>query len=211
MTRPLLISDCDEVLLHMVAPFKAWLEEDHGVQFNLEGNNFATALRWASSGTVLSQDEVWNFLGRFFDTEMYRQKPIEGAVEAINRLSHEADIVILTNLKDDRKKKRTEQLAEFGIHAEVFTNQGPKGPALQGILDKFQPPKAIFIDDLPQHHQSASEEVPSVRCLHLCGEPMVARHINCAYKAGHAAARIDIWKEALPWLLGELKGDSYEY
>ena len=25
MTRPLIISDCDEVLLHMVAPFKDWL------------------------------------------------------------------------------------------------------------------------------------------------------------------------------------------
>ena len=137
---PIVDRDCEEVLLHMVAPFKAWLEEDHGVQFNLEGNNFATVLRWASSGTVLSQDEVWNFLGRFFDTEMYRQKPIEGAVEAMNRLSHEADIVILTNLKDDRKKKRTEQLAEFGIHAEVFTNQGPKGPTT-GYFGQFQPSK----------------------------------------------------------------------
>mgnify|MGYP006381478883 CR=1 FL=1 len=31
MTRPLVISDCDEVLLHMVGPFGEWLEEAHGI------------------------------------------------------------------------------------------------------------------------------------------------------------------------------------
>ena len=29
MSRPLLISDCDEVLLHMVAHFADWLDEAH--------------------------------------------------------------------------------------------------------------------------------------------------------------------------------------
>ena len=48
-SRPLLISDCDEVLLHMVAPFKDWLEASQGVSFNLEGHNFAEALRWQAS------------------------------------------------------------------------------------------------------------------------------------------------------------------
>ena len=31
MSRPLLITDCDEVLLHMVAPFREWLAEGEGV------------------------------------------------------------------------------------------------------------------------------------------------------------------------------------
>jgi hypothetical protein len=34
MTRPLVISDCDEVLLHMVAPFKAWLKAHHDIDFD---------------------------------------------------------------------------------------------------------------------------------------------------------------------------------
>jgi len=207
MSRPLVISDCDEVLLHMVAPFKQWLEESQGVRFELKGNNFATAMKWADSGETLAQEDIWKFLGGFFDTEMHRQMPIDGAVNGINRVAEAADVVILTNLNDDRQAKRTSQLAEVGINARVFTNQGPKGPALQAILDEFRPSKAIFIDDLPQHHHSASEAVPGISRLHMCGEPMIADHIDCAHKAGHAHARIDRWDEALPWLLEELERD----
>ena len=36
MSRPLLISDCDEVLLHMVAPFRDWLAETQGIEFRME-------------------------------------------------------------------------------------------------------------------------------------------------------------------------------
>jgi len=205
MTRPLIISDCDEVLLHMVAPFKDWLEASQGVSFQLEGHNFAEALRWQDSGAVLDPADIWKMLGRFFDTEMHSQLPIAGAAEGINTLAEKADIVILTNLVDERREKRAEQLAAVGIHARVFTNQGPKGPALKAIIEEYAPTRALFIDDLAQHHASVAEITPQVTRLHLCGEPMIAHAIDCAHKAGHAEARIDRWDEALPWLLERLE------
>lgn len=205
MTRPLIISDCDEVLLHMVAPFKSWLEESQGVNFNLEGHNFAEALRWQASGEVLAPPDIWKMLGRFFDTQMDSQMPISGAVEGINTLAEKADVVILTNLVDERRDKRAQQLAAVGINARVFTNQGPKGPALKAIIDEYTPSRALFIDDLAQHHASVAEITPHVTRLHLCGEPMIAHAIDCAHKAGHAHSRIDRWDEALPWLLAQLE------
>ncbi|MBV7258387.1 HAD family hydrolase [Erythrobacter crassostreae] len=205
MSRPLIISDCDEVLLHMVVPFKEWLAESQGITFNLDGANFGEALRWNDSGKLLEANEVWRMLGGFFDTEMGRQMPISGAVESINALSEHADIVILTNLVDKRRDMRTDQLAEHGIIAPVYTNQGPKGPMLEKILAEHSPSRAFFIDDLPQHHLSASETVPEVVRLHMCGEPSIAHAIDCAHKAGHADARIDAWSEALPWLMGKLE------
>ena len=208
MSRPLIISDCDEVLLHMVVPFKQWLEQDQGVNFDLTGNTFLNALTWQEGGAVLEQEDVWRFLRGFFDTEMYRQMPIDGAVAGINRLAKQADVVILTNLQDKRRDMRAQQLAEHGVHAEVFTNQGPKGPALKGILDRYQPSRAIFIDDLAQHHKSAAETVPDISRLHFCGEPIIAGQIDCAHQAGHAHARIDNWAQALPWLLEELEKDE---
>lgn len=208
MARPLIISDCDEVLLHMVVPFQQWLEEEHGVCFDLTGNNFLNALTWHGSGAVLQQEEVWHFLRSFFDTEMDRQMPIAGAVSGINRLAEQADVVVLTNLQDKRRDMRVRQLADHGVHVEVFTNQGPKGPALKAIVDSFQPSRAIFIDDLAQHHKSAAETVPHVSRLHLCGEPIIAGTIDCAHRAGHAHARIDNWAHALPWLLAELEKDE---
>lgn len=205
MSRPLIISDCDEVLLHMVAPFKQWLEDCQGVTFNLVGNNFGTAMRWQESDELVEQDDIWRLLNGFFDTEMHRQMPIDGAVQGINRLAEDCDVVILTNLLDKRRENRARQLADHGVHARVFTNQGPKGPTLKAIIEEYSPSKAVFIDDLAQHHQSASETVSGLVQLHLCGEPMIAGQIPCAHEAGHAHARIDNWAEALPWLLGQLE------
>ena len=207
MSRPLIISDCDEVLLYMVAHFKEWLEEGQGVDFNLIGNDFGESMRWQDGGELVEPADIWRLLRGFFDTEMGRQNPIPGAVEGINALSQHADVVVLTNLTDRHRDMRAAQLANHGIHARVFTNQGPKGPALKAIMDEYAPSRAVFIDDLAQHHKSAADSVPHLRRLHLCGEPTLASRIACAHKAGDAHARIDNWDEALPWLLSEVTDD----
>lgn len=206
MNRPLVVTDCDEVLLHMVRHFRDWLDEEHGVEFRLDGNPFAQGMRFRDSAEELTMEQKFGFLDRFFDTEFDRQTQIDGAVAAIHELSREADVVVLTNLQDRYNEARARQLAGHGLHLRVFTNQGPKGPALRRILDEFSPARAVFIDDLSQHHGSAAADVPDVRRLHLCGEPAIAPHIPCAHQAGHAHARIDSWHEALPWLLETLHG-----
>ncbi len=210
LNRPLIISDCDEVLLRMVSHFADWLGEEQGVNFHLEGNSFAQAMRWQESGEPVAERDIWHLLGKFFDTEMDRQDPVDGAIPALNRLAEHADVVILTNLTDERQESRTRQLATAGLNARVFTNQGPKGPAIQAILEEYRPSKAVFIDDLAQHHRSAADIVPHVTRLHLCAEPRLAPHIDCAHAAGHAHARIDDWNDALPWLLDWLDGDMQQ-
>ncbi|WP_088309158.1 hypothetical protein [Novosphingobium sp. B 225] len=204
MGKPLIISDCDEVLLHMIVPFGEWLEESQPVSFKLIGNDFGNAIRHKDSGEPIDPAEIWKLLNLFFDNEMHRQSPIAGAVGSINTLAEHADVVILTNLHDKHNAARQRQLADHGMPYRVFTNQGPKGPALQAILDEYQPSKAVFIDDLAQHHGSAAELVPHIDRLHLCGEPTLAPHIKCGFEAGHAHARIDTWEHALPWLLSRL-------
>lgn len=204
MSRPLIISDCDEVLLHMIVPFRDWLGEQHGIVFELGGRDFARSMTWAGTGDLVEPADVWRYLNLFFDGEMHRQAPIAGAVSAMKVLSEHADIVVLTNLLDHRQATRTRQLVEHGLDLRVFTNQGPKGPALQAILDEYRPSRAVFIDDLAQHHGSVADLAPDVHRLHLCGEPLIAPHIDCAHRAGHAHARIDDWASALPWLLDRL-------
>ncbi len=204
MARPLIISDCDEVLLHMIVPFGEWLNETQDVSFKLIGNDFSKAIRDKTSGEAVEPAEIWRLLNLFFDGEMHRQSPIIGAVGAINTLKDHADVVVLTNLHDKHNEARRRQLLDHGIDVRVFTNQGPKGPALQAILDEYKPSKAVFIDDLAQHHGSAAELVPHIDRLHLCGEPTLAPHITCGFEAGHAHARIDTWDHALPWLLSRL-------
>lgn len=206
--RPLIISDCDEVLLHMVAPFRDWLAEDHGVRFDMSGGDFSRAMSVVGTGDQISPDGIWAYLNEFFDDQMHRQTPIAGAVEAMQALSEHADIVVLTNLLDHRQENRRRQLADHGLDLRVFTNQGPKGPALQAILEEYRPSRAVFVDDLAQHHGSVAGLAPHVTRLHLCGEPEIARHIACAHEAGDAHARIDQWSAALPWLLEKLYEDA---
>lgn len=208
MSRPLVITDCDEVLLYMVAPFRDWLAEAHGVVFDMAGGDFSRAMKHAASGEAVPQDEIWRLLNLFFDTEMHRQTPVAGVPSAIASLREHADVVVLTNLMDHRQPARTRQLADHGLDLRVFTNQGPKGPAIRAILDEYRPSRAVFIDDIAQHHGSAADLVPHVDRLHLCAEPMIAPHIACAHEAGHAHARIDRWDHALPWLLERLCADN---
>ena len=52
----MLITDCDEVLLHMVSHFDAWLEEAHGIRFAFETGNFGGAMTViASAGRTVRE------------------------------------------------------------------------------------------------------------------------------------------------------------
>jgi len=206
--RPLVITDCDEVLLHMVRHFRDWLDMEHEVDFALEGNPFVDSMRRRGSVEPIADEDVWRYLQSFFDSQMQHQTPIEGAVAAIAELQREADVVVLTNLLDRFGESRRSQLLDFGIDAPVYTNQGPKGMAIKRIVEELGPGRAVFIDDIAQHHASAAEVLPEIGRLHFCGEPALAPHVPCALRGGHAHARIDNWQEALPWLLQRLHGED---
>ncbi len=110
MSRPLLVSDCDEVLLHMIRHFGEWLDEAHGLEFNLAATSFSEAIKEKGSGASVTQERVWPLLGGFFDSEMHRQNVVPGAVEALRAIAERADIVILTNIGDEYQANRVAQL-----------------------------------------------------------------------------------------------------
>lgn len=198
MSRPLLITDCDEVLLHMVVPFAAWLDQVHDIDFDLSREMFMQSIRRRATGAALGRDEIWPLLDAFFTTEMHRQPAIAGAVEAIAAIGAVADIVILTNIGPDARERRAAQLRAIGIDAPVIGNRGPKGGPLAALIAERQPTVAVFVDDLGIHHDSVADLAPAVWRLHLIGEPLVAAHVA---PAAGAHARIDDWVEAQRWIL----------
>ncbi len=203
MARPLLVTDCDEVLLHMVVPFAEWVDEVHDLHFDLDSGHFVDALRHKLTGETVSGERIWSLLKGFFTSEMHRQGEIIGAVKAINALSEHADIAVLTNLTDNFREARADQLRAVGIDFPVFCNQGPKGEPLAKIVASYDPSVAVFIDDLGQHHHSAAEHVPGVFRLHMVGEPRMARSVEPA-EAAHA--RIDDWQSAHDWIMDRFQG-----
>jgi hypothetical protein len=198
MTRPLLITDCDEVLLHMVAHFGAWLDEAHALDFAFETGQFSGAMRNRATGAAVPDDEIWPLLDGFFHDQMHRQTLVPHAGAALKRIDAVADIVVLTNLRDEVREGRVAQLAALGIHHRVVTNQGGKGRPVRMLVDEIQPSVTVFVDDLPQHHDSVNKAAPEVWRLHMVAEPRMAHAIP---PAPFAHARIDDWQEALPWIL----------
>ena len=201
MSRPLLITDCDEVLLHMVSHFRDWLDEAHEVDFAFETGKFEDALTDRRTGESLGRDRVWPLLGQFFEGEMHRQTPVPGAIEALGKIGEVADIVILTNLPDLAHPWRVEQLANHGIAHEVVCNQGGKGVPAREIIDRHGASRTAFVDDLPVHHASVAKHAPEVFRLHMVAEPVLAPVVP---PAEHAHARIDDWPTACDWILERL-------
>ena len=202
MSRPLLITDCDEVLLHMVSHFEAWLGEAHGIDFNFESGTFGGAMTDKVSGAVVGEERVWPLLGEFFEGEMHRQTLVPGALDAVGRIGEVADIVILTNLPDAAHPWRVDQLATHGIAHEVVCNRGGKGVPARAIIDRYGASRAAFVDDLPVHHASVAKHAPQVHRLHMIAEPRLAPVIP---PAEQAHARIDDWPTATEWLLERLR------
>jgi len=205
MTRPLLVTDCDEVLLHMIGHFREWLAEAHEVDFNLAAVGFRDAMREAD-GDPVKEERVWALLDLFFESEMHRQNIVPGAAEALQAIGEAADIVILTNIGDAYQANRVAQLEAFDIRHRVLCNRGGKGRPVLELIGELRPSVTLFVDDLAVHHESVAKHAPEVWRLHMIAEPVLAA---ATPPAPDAHARIDGWDEALPWILARLdQGDA---
>jgi len=204
MSRPLLITDCDEVLLHMVRHFGAWLDEAHAIAFRPVGGHFVDALRHKADDSLVATDRIGPLLDDFFDTEMARQTLVPHAREALASIAAQADVVILTNLADHRVEGRTGQLKALGMEHRVVCNGfGPKGAGVAALVAEYRPTVTVFVDDLAWHHAAVAEAAPEVFRLHMVAEPSIAHEVPPA-PAAHA--RIDDWVDALPWIFDRFDG-----
>ncbi len=204
--RPLLITDCDEVLLHMVKHFRTWLDETHAIDFQIGAGDFATSMtRRGGAAEPIPQTEMWDLLGGFFPGEMARQTLVPHAAEALGRLAEVADIVVLTNLQDACRQPRIDQLAAFGIAHRVECNQGGKGAPVARLVEEHGHPVTVFVDDLAVHHDSVAKHAPGVHRLHMISEPELAA---ATPPAPSAHARIDDWHEAETWIAARFAGGT---
>ena len=201
MARPLIVSDCDGVLLEFVEPFVAYLRDEHELSLSLDSFALAGNIRDAA-GEAIDPARFPALLGGFFDTHMPTQTPVRGAATALADLALDCDVVILTNIAEKHALLRTGELARLGMPYRVIGNNGPKGAPLKALIDHFAPSRAVFIDDLPPHHSSARKVVPEVHRLHMVAEAPLQGLIP---RAIDADARIDDWETALAHIRGVIE------
>jgi len=190
--RPLIISDADEVLLKFMARLEHYLETK-GLWIDLT--------RFAINGNIKSIEtnepvEVPNMIDDFFATQTLHIEAAQGAAQAINRLSEQAQIIILTNLPASEKQLRIDNLAGHGIDFPVVIGSGLKGPAVAWLAQNMQAP-VFFLDDIPHNIDSVAEHAPDVHRIHFIADPRLAKLIG---PAKGASQRIDVWEEAYEWI-----------
>ena len=190
--RPLVICDVDEVTLHFIRGFEAWLAEQDLYlapdSWSIEGN-----VRRMKDGKALSTPVVRALVERFFKERIHDLDPIAGAAESLADLEQAgAQIVLLTNLPHAYHEPRRRNLLRHGFPWPLVTNSGPKGPAVRALAAKAQAPCA-FIDDHAEFLESAGRHVPSAGLVHFLHDARFARHAACP---AHPHVRVHDWRAA---------------
>lgn len=197
--RPLLICDADEVLLQFVKTLEAFLQtngfELRLKSFALTGNVYAQGSDQPTSG-----EEVSALIEAFFSAHVADCPPVIGAPEALNAISVNADIVILTNLPQALAPARERALADFGMPFPVISNDGAKGPKVAELAE-FRAAPVVFVDDLPPHHASVARTTPQVTRVHFIADERLAQLISPSPDANHFFTD---WETATPVIIDAL-------
>jgi hypothetical protein len=187
--RPLVIVDVDEVLGLFMQGFGKFLES-RGFEFRVD--RFALFQNIYRPGATVHLELP---LGRqlfddFFRTGCGEIEPAPGAVEALERLSRRAGILILSNAPPDAERLRSEWLKRHGLPQALILNTGPKGPITAGLVAQTAQPTA-FVDDLLSNLDSVAEHAPATATFQHVADlrlrplaPRSDRH-----------RRIDDWRE----------------
>ncbi|NKB16506.1 MAG: hypothetical protein HC774_05990 [Sphingomonadales bacterium] len=99
-----------------------------------------------ASGVPIPDPDLQTLVTEFFMDRTLHMEPIDGAIESLQSLAEDCQIVMLTNLPHEAGALRRRNLEGHGLPYPVVTNSGPKGPAI-AALSKMADAPVVFIDD----------------------------------------------------------------
>ncbi len=174
-TKPLVISDVDEVIVHFIREFEEFIDKSG---LGIKPGNPAEPYHVfeIKTGKVITNDKTFDLVNEFFIQHTRGMKAIDGAVESLNALSKHATVVMLTNLPHFAGDDRRANLAMLGLDFPVITNSGPKGPALREIASRTSAP-VVFIDDSQHFIQSAFDHAPNVHLIHFLHDERFSKFV----------------------------------
>jgi hypothetical protein len=190
-TRPLIISDVDEVVLEFLDPFQAYLASVehrlHADSFRLHGN-----IRRLADQAPASSDEIRTFQEAFFASQEQWQTPAKGAYDVLASLSESADIVLLTAMPPRHHDRRRALLDSHGLNFPMIATEDAKGPVVAELIGSRSVP-AVFIDDIASNLASVRTHAPDCMLIHLMAN---ATFRALAPDPGNQVARPADWNEA---------------
>ncbi|MGD8326740.1 MAG: HAD family hydrolase [Sphingomonadales bacterium] len=199
--RPLIICDADEVLLRFVETLEGYLQEQ-SLYLRLDSFALSGNIRHSEDDRVVEAERVKDLMRHFFSTRVGDCPPVDYAVEALEALSKQADVVVLTNLPSALRAEREAAMKAHGMPYPVISNDGLKGAAVRYLSDG-RTHSIAFLDDLPHNIASVAEHAPFVHRIHFIADERLRPLLG---PAPDAHRRIDCWREAHDYLESWMNG-----
>ncbi|MCF6196212.1 MAG: hypothetical protein L3J50_05860 [Emcibacter sp.] len=175
-TRPVIISDADEVILHFAHILSDYLKTQgmyvNFVSYALEGN-----IKYIDNDKPVDSALFGEIIDDYFDNYVEKQPLVKNAAAHLKNLSEFCNIIILTNIPHDYADRRRALLTEAGLTYPMISSSGPKGPVMKAIR-KMTSQELIFIDDISHHHKSVAKFVPDALRIQFIAN----RHLNSIEK-----------------------------
>lgn len=198
--RPLIAVDVDDCLAVYVEHLDRWMK-GVGYDLRLESYELEGSMFRTGSDDPLPFRDCIELIYRFFREECLHQQAMPGGPEALDSLSRDAQIVMLTNVPEFAGEHRRQNLAGLGVHWPVVVNTGGKGRAMAWLAEAAAAPTAL-VDDSVRQIESVARHAPQVVRLHFAGAETVRRlHPECAA----ATRQVLDWAEAETALREELR------
>jgi len=202
--RPLIVSDCDEVLVEFMKGLERYLEANN-LWIDLQSFALSGNIKHRGTNEPVPKEEMPALLQRFFDTETRRLEAVEGAAEALSALSNRAQVVVLSNLPLSQRQTRIDNLASQGLDYPVIANQGLKGGPVRKLAELVEAP-VFFLDDLPPNITSVAEAHEPSHRIHFIADERLARLLGPA-KDSHF--HTTDWKAAKRFIEERLKEEGF--
>jgi FMN phosphatase YigB (HAD superfamily) len=191
--RPLVICDVDDVIVHFLRDFEDFLA-GHGLWFDPASFALHGNVRSIAGNVAVAAETVTALVLACFAERARHFEAIDGAVQALNRLAGDAQVVLLSNLPAEAAEDRRHNLTGLGLGFPLIVNSGPKGPAVRLLAERAGTP-AVFIDDSPSFIASAREHAPEVALVHFLHDRRFARHVP---DFDYLSLRTASWADARP-------------
>lgn len=198
-TKPVIITDADEVLFHFMEGLETFLESE-GMYFDWSSFALTGNIRNKADQSPIDGQKIPSLLNQFFAEHSHSLPAVSGAAEHLEKLSEKAQIVVLSNIPPQFAHKRKEGLLKNNMDFPLVANIGAKGRVVQYLTENLEAP-AFFIDDIPTNHSSVSEHANQVHRLHFIADRRLAGLLG---PAEHSHARLESWPDLYDHILSVL-------
>jgi len=202
--RPLIVTDCDEVLMQFLVGLEAYLETQ-GLWLDLKSYALTGNIKRRDTNEAIAPSEMPELMKGFFATSTNALIAVPGAAEALKALSARAQVVVLTNVPFSERETRAKSLAAQGMDYPVIANKGLKGGAVRKLADMVEAP-VFFLDDIPHNIASVAKAHEACHLLHFIADQRLAKLMG---QAPESHFHTTDWRLAHDFIAARLDADGF--